>query len=77
MLWYLWRSEDDLCESILSFHHMGPWDQTQLIGLGDIYLLSCHSFFHMAFILLFFNEVYLGLSVYLFSVVNELLLWRL
>lgn len=52
--------------SILSFHHMGPWDQAHVIRLGHTDLLSRHIFFHVVFILLIFNDVYLGLPVYLF-----------
>jgi hypothetical protein len=32
---YLCNSEDNLGESILSFHLVGPRDQTQVIGLGS------------------------------------------
>lgn len=38
----MWRSENILCESILSFYHMGPGTQTQAVRLGStcLYLLS-------------------------------------
>lgn len=32
------RSEDNLQESILSSYHVGPGDQTQVVGLGFKYL---------------------------------------
>lgn len=32
---YILRSEDTLQESLLSFHHMGPGDWTQIIRLGS------------------------------------------
>lgn len=77
MPWYIWRSEDILLKSILSFHHMGPWDQTQLLRLGHIDLPSHYSVFHIAFILLIFSVVYLGLPVHLFNILKGLLHWRL
>lgn len=30
----VWRSENNLQESVLSFPHVGPWSWTQVIGLG-------------------------------------------
>lgn len=33
-------SEENLKELVLSVHHMGPRDQTQVTGLGSILLLS-------------------------------------
>lgn len=29
---YVWRSEDNLGDLAFSFHHVGPWDQTQVIS---------------------------------------------
>lgn len=39
----LWRSKDNLQESFLSFHHMGPGDPTQVMKIGGkyLYLPSC------------------------------------
>lgn len=72
--WYIWRTEDKLLESFL-FPSYGSLGSNQI---GHIYLLSHHSFFHIAFILLIFNEVYLGLPVHLFNILNtELLRWSL
>lgn len=34
------RSEDDLWLLVLSFHHVGPTDQTQVVRLGGLYPLS-------------------------------------
>ena len=38
----IWRSKDNQQESVLSFHHVGPGDQTQGIRLGGacLYPLS-------------------------------------
>lgn len=33
-----WRLEDNLPEPVLSFHHVGPRHQTQVIGLGSRHL---------------------------------------
>lgn len=64
-----------LLEFSLSSHHMGPWDRTWVIRLSykPQYLLCHHGFFHMISILLIFSEVYLGLHVYLFNILNQLL----
>lgn len=35
----LWRSEDNLEELVLSFHHVVPEDQTQVFKLGDRHLV--------------------------------------
>lgn len=36
MPWYVGgRSETNLWESVLSFHHVGFWDQIQIIGLSN------------------------------------------
>lgn len=39
---YVWRSEDNVEELVLSFHYMGSGDQTQDIRLGSkpLYPLS-------------------------------------
>lgn len=40
----VWRSEDNLEEFTLFFHHIGPRNWTQIVRLGSKYLdlLSCH-----------------------------------
>lgn len=40
---HIWRSGDALQELILSFHPVGPGDQTQVVSLGSLHLypLSC------------------------------------
>lgn len=35
-----WRSEDNLWKLVLSFHHVGPGDQTQLARLSHKHPLS-------------------------------------
>lgn len=30
-----WRSEDNLWEWVLSFHNVGLWDRTEVIGLSS------------------------------------------
>ena len=39
---HVWRSEDNLQEWVLSFHHVDPREQTQVVRLGSkcLYLLS-------------------------------------
>lgn len=34
-VWWMWRLRGNLCESVLSFHQVGPWDQIQVVRLGD------------------------------------------
>lgn len=40
---YMWRSEDNIDESILSFQHVGPSDQTPVVRFSSkhLYQLSC------------------------------------
>lgn len=33
----VWRAEDNFREPVLSFHHMGSGDQTQVVKLGGNY----------------------------------------
>jgi hypothetical protein len=35
---YIWRLGDNLQESVLSFHYVGPRDGTQVIRMGSTYL---------------------------------------
>lgn len=35
---YIWKSEDNCKESVLSFHHVGLRDQTEVIRLGGKHL---------------------------------------
>lgn len=35
----MWRSEDDLSELVLSFHHGRPRDQIQAIRLGSLCIM--------------------------------------
>lgn len=34
---HVWRAEDNFREPVLSFHHMGSGDQTQVVKLGGNY----------------------------------------
>lgn len=45
---HMWRSENSLCELTLSYH-VGPGDQTHVIGLGGSHLLSWSVPFFPAF----------------------------
>lgn len=47
------RSEDSFQELILSFHHVGPGDCTQVIGLGDKHLYPLASHWALIFFYLF------------------------
>lgn len=41
----VWRSEDNIQESVFSFHLLGPKDQTHVFGLSGEYLFppkTCH-----------------------------------
>lgn len=38
---HMWRSEDNLQESVLSFHHVGHRDGAWVIRLGSRYLAHC------------------------------------
>lgn len=41
---HLWKSEDKLSHSVLSFHHVGTGDQTQVSRLGSKHLCSMDYF---------------------------------
>lgn len=32
---HVWRSRNNLKDLVLPLYHVGPWDQTQVIKLGD------------------------------------------
>lgn len=40
VLVYMWRSEDNLWKSVLSFHPLGPRNQTQIVRFGCKWLNS-------------------------------------
>lgn len=37
---HMWRSEDSLWESVFSFHHTGPQNQTQAASPGSRHIYS-------------------------------------
>lgn len=38
MPWPEYEAQENLWESVLSFHHMGFWDWTLIIGVGENHL---------------------------------------
>lgn len=41
---YMWTSENNLEEPALSFPHVGPKDQTQIVGSGGKHILPAEPF---------------------------------